>query len=235
MADVVLAAGLRGQRDVAFDLPPLALRRDAPMAVCAAVVAVVDIASVKESVDFAVRHDRFPDRCGTPHRLLHEFGRLHPASVVREAHDLRSQGREIRQFAAAALSHGNRPVGLHAHHGVAADDLQLPFEVFRRIGRRVQVRHRADRRIASAGRSGRSRGDGLLLREARFAQVDMHVDQPRNKVQPPEIDDPVLRPGRRIRNHPVRLHDQPPPLETAPAINLGVLVKCLHRLRRIKK
>ena len=235
VADVVPAAGLRGQRDVALHLPPLALRRDALMTVGMAVGAVVDISSVKKLVDLAVRHDRLADRRGSAHRLLHEFGRLHPAAVVREPHDLRSQRREVRQFAAPALSHGDRPVGDDPHRSVAADDLQLPFEVLRRIGRRVQVGHRADRRIAAAGRRGRTRGDGLLLREARFAQMDMHVHQPRNKVQPPEIDDPVVRPRRRIRNHPVRLHDQPSPLETTPSINPGVLVKRLHRLRNIKK
>ena len=109
-----------------------------------------------------------------------------PATVGR-------QRRKVDQFAASALPHGDRGIGFDAHRGIAADQRQLLLEVLRRIGGRIQVGHRADRRIASVGRCGRTRGDGLLLRETRFAQVDMHVDQPRHEVPAAEI--PRLSPG----------------------------------------
>ena len=52
---------------------------------------------------------------------------------------------------------------LDADDGIAADDVGLRTERLRSVGRRVQVRHRTYRRIASAGRGRRTRRNGLLL------------------------------------------------------------------------
>ena len=235
VADVIPATGLLRQRDVAPDLPPLALGADALVSVLAAVNPVVDIAPAQQFIDFAMSHDRFTDSRGPAHRLLHQLRRLHAAAVVREADDLRGQGREIDQFAASALTHRDRTVGFHAHHGVAADDLQLLTERRRRIGRRVQVGHRADRGIPPAGRGGRTRRNGLLLREARLAQVHMHVDQPRHEVPPPEVHHPVARarfPGGRDA---APFDGDQPRFETTVAENLRVGVKCLHSSLDTKK
>ena len=163
MADMVLAAGLFRERDVAFHLPPLAFRTDALMPVLTAVLPVVDIAAPQQVVDLAVRHDRLPDLRSTAHRLFHQAVRLHAAAIVRKADDLGRQRREIDQTAAAALPHRDAAVGDYAHDGIAADDVGLRTERLRSIGRRVQVRHRTYRRIASAGRGRRTRRNGLLL------------------------------------------------------------------------
>ena len=137
VADVVLAARSGRQFDVALHLPPLALGADSPVAALAAVHAVVDIPAAQQIVHLAMGHDRPADGRRTAHRLLHEFGRLHAASVVRKAHDPRGQRPEVHQLPAAALPHRDRAVGFHAHRGVAADDLHLPLQRLRRVGRGI--------------------------------------------------------------------------------------------------
>ena len=232
MADMVLAAGLFRERDVTFHLPPLAFRTDALMPVRTAVLPVMDIAAPQQVVDLAVRHDRLPHLCSAAHRLFHQAVRLHAAAIVRKADDLGRQRREIDQTAAAALPHRDAAVGDYAHDGIAADDVGLRTERLRSIGRRVQVRHRTYRRIASAGRGRRTRRNGLLLRKPRFAQVDMHVDKPRHHVAPSEVYDPVGNaPGG---------HDMPPVdgklpgRKTTAVINYGIGIKRFH-LRKRKK
>ena len=196
MADMVLAAGLFRERDVTFHLPPLAFRTDALMPVLTAVLPVVDIAAPQQVVDLAVRHDRLPDLRSTAHRLFHQAVRLHAAAIVRKADDLGRQRREIDQTAAAALPHRDAAVGDYAHDGIAADDVGLRTERLRSIGRRVQVRHRTDRRVSAPCGRGRSGGDGLLLRESRFAQVDVHVHESRNHMPAAEVHGPVGRGAR---------------------------------------
>ena len=82
VADVILATGLFGQRDVAFHLLPLALGADALVPVRTAVFAVVDIAAPQQVVHLAVGHDRPAGFCRPAHRLLHQFVGLHAAAVV---------------------------------------------------------------------------------------------------------------------------------------------------------
>ena len=235
VTDMVLAAGLLRERDVAFHLPPFALGTDTLVSVLAAVDPVVDVAPAQQVVDFAVGHYGLAHGGGPAHRLLHQGVRLHAAAVVGESDYLRGEGREIDQFAAPALAHRDRAVGFHAHHGVAADNLQLSAERRRRIGRRVQVGHRADRGIPPAGRGGRTRRDGLLLREARLAQVHMHVDQPRHEVPPPEVHHPVARPRLPGGRDAAPFDGDQPRLETAVAENFRVGVKCLHSSLDTKK
>lgn len=164
------------------------------MSVLAAVNPVVDIAPAQQFIDFAMSHDRFTDSRGPAHRLLHQLRRLHAAAVVREADDLRGQGREIDQFAASALAHRDRTVGFHAHHGVAADDLQLLAERRRRIGRRVQVGHRADRGIPPAGRGGRTRRNGLLRGKPGSRRCTCTSTSPGTRCRPPRST--TRSPGR---------------------------------------
>ena len=56
---MVGAADFLHQLQVALDLPPFALRADAPMAVCLGVHAVVDIAAVEQVVVLTVCGDDF--------------------------------------------------------------------------------------------------------------------------------------------------------------------------------
>lgn len=179
-----------------------------------------------------MRHDRLPHLCSAAHRLFHQAVRLHAAAIVRKADDLGRQRHKIDQPAAAALPYRNAAVGNYAHDGIAADDVGLRTERLRSVGRRVQVRHRTYRRIASAGRGRRTRRNGLLLRKPRFAQVDMHVDKPRHHVAPSEVYDPVGNaPGG---------HDTPPVdgklpgRKTTAVINYGIGIKRFH-LRKRKK
>ena len=235
MANVVLAAGLFGQRDVALHLPPLALGADAPVSVLAAVVPVVDIPPAQQFIDLAVGHDGFADGRRTAHRLLHQLVRLHAAAVVGESDHLRGQGREIDQLAATALPHRDRAVRLHTHRGVAADDRQLLAERRRRIGRRAEVGHRTDRGVTPAGRRGRTGGYGLLLRETRLAQVDVDIDQPRHETQPPEVRDPVARPRLPGRHHTTVLDGETARFEPSPAVDRRVDIIRFHLVRDTKK
>ncbi len=188
MTDVVGTPRFAHQLQVALHLAPLALRRDPPMAVRAAVVAVVDVTAAKQFVRLAVGHDLAARPLHAEHRLAHERLLLHAAAVVREAGHLRSQCSEVDQLTAALLSAGDGAVGDHPHPGVAPDGLQLSLQVFRRIGRRVQVGHGADGGISAPGGRSRTRRHGLLGRESRLAQMHMHVDQPRQDVAAPAVD-----------------------------------------------
>ena len=105
----------------------------------------------------------------------------------------------------------------------------------RRIGRRVQVGHRTDRGIPPAGRGGRTRRNGLLLREALISQAPKQIDQPRHEVPPPEVHHPVARarfPGGRDA---APFDGDQPRFETTVAENLRVGVKCLHSSLDTKK
>lgn len=234
VADMVLASGPGGQFDVALDLPPFALGRDSLMSVLAAVDAVVDVPAVQQVVHLAVGDDRLADSCRPAHGLLHQFGRLHAAPVIGETHHLGGQGRKIDQLPAAALPHGDRPVGHHMHRGIATDELRLPGQMLRGVGRRVHVRHRADGRIAATGSRSRSRGDGLLVRESRLAQVDVHVHESRHEPEAPEPDDAVVGTFAVGRDDPALLDGERSRLEAAVAENPGVGVDGSHALRRKK-
>ena len=221
VADVVPAPGAGRQLDVAFDLPPLALGRDAAVAVFAAVDAVVDVAAVQQLVDLAVGHDRLVKGRGAAHRLLHEFGGLHAAPVIREADDLGCQRLQVGQGAAAALSLRDAAVWQHAHHGVAADQVGLHAQRLQRIGRRIEVGHGADRGVAAACGGGGAGGDGLLLRKARLAQVHMHVHKPRDDPQSPQADDAVVGARRAGGDDASLLDGQRPLVEAAAAVDPG--------------
>ena len=231
MADMILAAGLFGQRDVALHLPPFAFGADSLVAVLAAVAAVVDIAAAQQAVDLAMGHDRFADRRSPPHGLLHQLRRLHAAAVVGEPDDVRGQRREIDQLPAAPLPHRDGGVGHDPHHGVAADQVGLHPQVFGRVGHRIEVGHRADGRIAAAGRRHRAGGDGLLVREARFAQVDMHVDQSGHNVPAAQIDRAVGRRAGPVRHKTALLDEERPHLELTSPIDAGIDIACFHRHR----
>ena len=233
VADVILATGLFGQRDVAFHLLPLALGADTLVPVRTAVFAVVDIAAPQQVVHLAVGHDRPASFCRPAHRLLHQFVGLHAAAVVREADNIGREGREIDQLAGAPLPHRDTAVRHDPHHGVAADDLGLRTKRIGRIGRRVQVRHRTDRRVSAPCGRGRSGGDGLLLRESRFAQVDVHVHESRNHMPAAEVHGPVGR-GARDGHDAASRDGELPGRKTAAGVDHGIGIKCLHLYERKK-
>ena len=194
VAHVVAAAGLRRQLDVALHLSPLALGRNALVAVRTAVFAVMNVAAAEELLRLAVGHDRLADGRRTAHGLLHEGTLLHAASVVREGDRQRSQRLEIDQFAAPLLAARDGGIGQRAHRGVEADRLQLDGQVLRRVGRGREVGHGAHHGVAAVRGGGGTRRHGLLRRESRLAQVDVHVHQSGQHAEPPAIDH--ARPGR---------------------------------------
>ena len=65
--------------------------------------------------------------------------------------------------------------------------------MLRRIGRRIEIRHRTNGGITSVRGGSRTRRNSLFLRKTRFAQVDMHIDQSRQHMTTRQIDSPVVR------------------------------------------
>ena len=227
---MVAAPRLGRKPAVALDLPPLALGRDAPMTVRAAIAAVVDISLVEQGLDLAVGDHGTP-RAGYPaHRFAHERLLLHAAAVVREADDVGCQRVEIDQLAAPLLPAGDAAVGNDPHRGVAPDRLQLDGQMLRRIGRRRKIGHRTDGRITAVSSRARSRGDGLLGRKAGFAQVYVHIDQPRQDLHSSERHD--LAPfGRQPEPHgrdPVAVDEHVGPHEPSVTPHFGALQQSLH-------
>ena len=124
VADVVAAAGLPYQCQIPLDLPPLALRADAPVAVGAGIRPVVDIAAPQQRVVLAVGHDELTQFLGLPHGAAHHVAILHPSSVVGEGDHIRRQLLQCGQLR-ALLPHGDRAVGQDADGGACADEVEL--------------------------------------------------------------------------------------------------------------
>jgi len=163
MADMVAAPRAADELDVALYLLPLAFGAYSSMAVQAGIFTVVYISSVQQGIHLAVGHYRFAQPGCLPHRRLHDGIFLHTASVVRKADHLIAHGRHIRQFPAAVLPHGDGTVRNDLHDRPLSYHFKLHPQMLRRIGRRIEVGHRADRRIAAPGRRTASRSDGLLV------------------------------------------------------------------------
>lgn len=120
------------------------------------------------------------------------------------------------------------------HRGVAADDLRLPGQMLRGVGCGIQVRHRADGRIAAACGCGRTHSDGLLLRESRLAQVDMYVHESRHEPTPAEADDAVVGTPLADRDDASLFDGDFARFEAAAAEDPCVGVNGSHPLRRKK-
>ena len=124
VADMVAAACLPHQRQIPLDLPPLALRADAPVAVGAGIRPVVDVAAPQQRVVLAVGHDELAQLLGLPHGAAHHVVILYAPSVVGEGDDIRRQLLQRGQLR-TLLSHGDRAVGEDADGGACADKVEL--------------------------------------------------------------------------------------------------------------
>ena len=192
VADVVAAAGLLGELQVALDLAPFALRANALVAVGGGVAAVVDIAAAQQLVVLAVRGDDHALAGGDLHGAAHHGVVLHAAAVVGKG-------------AAAALQRGNvhglEPpaaardggVGEDLDAGVAVDDLLLLGEGLGTVGYGVEVWHGADGGVAAVCGRKRPGADGLLITLAGLAEMDVDIDKAGGDPFPAAIDD--LRAG----------------------------------------
>ena len=86
---------------------------------------------------------------------------------------------------------------VHEAGGLAAVDLVADLGA--RVGDGGRVGHRGDVREAAVGRGARARLDGLLVLEARIAEVDVHVEQAGHEVLARAVDDLGL--GREVLAH----------------------------------
>ena len=146
-------------------------------------------------------HDRLADRCGATHGFGHQLLPLHPPSVVREAHDLSGQSPEIDQLPASLLSPRNGTVRQHPNDRIAADQSQLRFQMLRRIGSRIEIRHRTNGGITSVRGGSRTRRNGLFLRK-NPVRAGGHAHRPIPAIH----DNPSNRlPGRPPQARPDRL------------------------------
>ena len=84
VADVVAAAGLPGEFQVAFDLAPFALGADALVAVGGGIAPVVDVSAVQQGVVFAVGGEDHVFAGGCLHGGAHHLPALHAGAVVGE-------------------------------------------------------------------------------------------------------------------------------------------------------
>ena len=174
VADVVAAAGLRRQLQVALDGPPLGFGADAPVSVGACVRAVVDVAAAQQAVVLAVGRDQLAQRPRALHGLAHHARILHAAPVVAEGAHPRRKALQVGKLL-ALFAHADRAVGQHADHRVPTDNVQLGLKVRNAVRHRIQVRHGAHRGAAAPRRRPTAASNRLLVRKTRLPEVHMHV------------------------------------------------------------
>ena len=142
----------------------------------AAVGAVVDVAAPKQAVVFAVRRDDTVLAGGKPHRRFHHRIGLDPGPVVGKSDDAALQRAHIHQLLSPAPE-GYRSIGEYVDAGVPPDNRQFLLQMLGRVGDGIEVGHRADGGVAAPRRRLRPRADGLLIRRAGFAQVDVYISK----------------------------------------------------------
>src|SRR6516225_10137000 len=113
------------------------------------------------------------------HRAPHDLGADDRRAVVGEGDGAAfDESADLGEFlAVSALGDGadGKDVGVAGAFGLQIDELRRRLAVQRRLG----VGHAGDGRDAAGQRRRRAGADRLVLLAARFAQVDVHVDQPR--------------------------------------------------------
>ncbi len=174
VADMVIAAGLPHEVQVALHLAPLALGGNARQPVLPGVAAGVDDAAAHQRIDLAVRRDDLPEGFRLPHRGFHHLRALHAHAVVgKRDHPRRKllHGGERGLF----FADGDAAVGMHAHERVPPHGFQLRLEIGGAVRHRPQVRHGADVREAAVRRRRRSRADRLFIRKSRFPQMNVNI------------------------------------------------------------
>ena len=134
------------------------------------------------------------------HGLAHHVLILHAAAVVGKA---RHKGRHAFHVGKleALLAHGDGPVGQHVHHGVATDDLKLPFQMSGRIRHGVQIGHGAHRGVSAVRGRKRTRADGLLARKTRLTKMHMDIYEAGNNATPAHIGFRHPLHGRYLRRY----------------------------------
>ena len=143
------------------------------------VFALVDAAAVQQDFVLTVRGDQPARSLHAAHGLAHAFFLLHAAPVVGEGHGLGPERRKVAKLAAPALPQRDAPVGMHPHRRVPVDHGKLLLQVFRRIGRRIQVRHGAHVGVSPTRRGQRAAFHALLIKKARLPKMHMNINKTR--------------------------------------------------------
>jgi hypothetical protein len=182
-------AGQFREQDVARDDHVLRNARPAGQAQHGAPVALVHDAARGEIVVLAMIERKEVEHAGVIERAAHDLVVLDAMAVVGQRDhaglEERADGRELLAFhadrdaAGGEDIHAGRFVGALAHerNGVGA------------VRGRIRIRHGQDAGEAAGRRGARAGGDGFLLRAARFAQVDVHVDQAGRDDEALRVDD----------------------------------------------
>ena len=166
VAHMVAHTGLCGEADIPLDLFPLGRRVDADVVMKTCILAVVDAATRYElTLILAVRHDHTVEALRPLHRLPHRGLVLHALSVIRVGDDIRRDLLHLSEGAAAGLLLGDGAIRIHMHQCVLFDRVELRLQILETRWRRLQIRHRADSRIATVRRRIRAGADRFLIRK----------------------------------------------------------------------
>ena len=166
VADMVAHTGLRGEAHITLDLLPLRRRVDADVVVKTCILAVVDAGSRYElTLVLAVRYDHTVEALRPLHRLPHGGLVLHALSVIGVGDDIRCDLLHLSEGTSAGLLLGDGAIRIHMHQCILFDRVELRLQILKARWCRLQVRHRADGRIATVRRRIRAGTDRFLIRK----------------------------------------------------------------------
>ena len=146
------------------------------MSMFPAVTSVMDIASVKEGVVFAMGGDDdvFGRRGahGFPHHLL----ALHAASVIGKSDAAALEGVEIHQFLPEP-SDRDGPVGEYPDEGVPVDGFLFHGQMLQAVRHGIEVGHRANERVSASRGGPAAAADGLFPGLSRLTEMHVKVGE----------------------------------------------------------
>ena len=183
------ALGEAGQLDVAVDLELLGERRPAEHAEARGGAALVDDAVAGERLDLAVGERDAVELCDVLHAGAHHAGALNAVAVIGEgAGALDDHIADLGEgLALLAARHGADGAHVAETGGMGAVDLIADLGAG--VGHGVGVGHGGHVGEATVDGSGGTGLDGLLVLEARVAEVDVHVHEAGDEVLAGGVDD----------------------------------------------
>jgi hypothetical protein len=189
MLHVDARAGQFREEDVARDDHVLRDARPAGQAEHGAPVALVHDAAGGEVVVLAMVEGEEVEHAGVIERAAHDLVVLDAMAVVGERDHAglveRADGRELLALHADGDAAGGEDVDAGRFERALAHER----DGVRAVRGRVGVGHGQDAGEAARRRRARAGGDGFLLAAARFAQVDVHVDEAGRDDEALRVDD----------------------------------------------
>ena len=137
-----------------------------------------------EVVLFAVNHDRKIEFRAECQRLAHQFGVHHGNAIIADADCTGGEhAADIREFLPREVF-GNAPYRENVRFRVLVCDVVDVLNPCGRICHRRRIRHAGDRGEPAGIRRCCASRNRLFMFKSRFAQVNVHVDEPRRDNHP---------------------------------------------------